>query len=117
MPTALGSDGLAGLRTCPGRYTTSRSRARFTIVTDGVATEVTSPLVLVANGSSIISPRLSLYPGIRTDDSWLDVLVFTPRTPLEIAHTLVQLALHGLAHSRYLTHIRARHIEITSDPA
>jgi diacylglycerol kinase family enzyme len=73
--------------------------------------------VLVANGSSIISPRLSLYPGIRTDDSWLDVLVFTPRTPLEIAHTLAQLALHGLVHSRYLTHIRARHIEITSDPA
>ena len=82
-----------------------------------MTTEVTSPLVLVANGSSIISPRLSLYPGIRTDDSWLDVLVFTPTSPLEIARTLVQLALHGLSHSRYLTHIRARHIEITADPA
>jgi YegS/Rv2252/BmrU family lipid kinase len=101
----------------PALHDLSLPLARFTVVTDGVAAEATSPLVLVANGSSIISPRLSLYPGIRTDDSWLDVLIFTPHMPLEIARTLVQLALQGLAHSRYLTHIRARHIEITADPA
>ena len=89
---------------------------RFTIVADGVATEVVSPLVLVCNGSSIISPHLSLYPGIRTDDGRLDVLIFTPTGPLELARTLARLATHGLEHSPYVTHLRARHVEIVADP-
>ena len=90
--------------------------SRFTIVADGVTSEVVSPMVLVCNGSTIISPYLSLYPGVRTDDGQLDLLIFTPATPLEIARTFARLATHGLEHSPYVTHLRARHIVITADP-
>jgi diacylglycerol kinase family enzyme len=100
----------------PALHALPRPLARFTIVTDGVTREVTAPLVLVANGSSIITPRLWLYPGIRTDDGWLDVLAFTPHGPVQVARTLGRLAVHGLAGSRYVTRVRARRIELTSDP-
>lgn len=90
--------------------------ARITLVTDGVTRTLTSPLVLIANGSSIITPRLWLYPGIRTDDGWLDVLAFTPSGPVQIARTLARLATHGLVRSRYVTRLRARRIAIASDP-
>lgn len=90
--------------------------SRFTIVADGASREVFSSMVLVCNGSTIISPYLSLYPGVRTDDGQLDLLIFTPDTPFEIARTLARLATHGLEHSPYVTHLRARHIVITADP-
>jgi YegS/Rv2252/BmrU family lipid kinase len=90
--------------------------SRFTIVADGVTTEVVSPMVLVCNGSTIISPYLSLYPGVRTDDGQLDLLIFTPATSLEMARTFARLATHGLEHSPYVTHLRVRQITITADP-
>jgi diacylglycerol kinase (ATP) len=90
--------------------------ADFTLVVDGMTTQISALTVLVANGSSIITPRLSLYEGIRTDDGWLDVLVFTPRTPLEMLRTLGAAVAQRLARSHYVTHLRARHVEIASNP-
>jgi YegS/Rv2252/BmrU family lipid kinase len=91
--------------------------ARFTVVADGITTEATSPLVLICNGGTIISPHLSLYPGIRTDDGLLDILIFTPRGTGEIAETLARLATHGLDHSPHVTHLRARHVVLASEPS
>jgi diacylglycerol kinase family enzyme len=90
--------------------------SRFTIVADGVTTEVVSPLVLVANGGSIISPSLPLYPGIRRDDGWLDVLIFTPTGPVRIARTLTRFATRGLVRSPYVVRFQARHVSLTADP-
>lgn len=89
---------------------------RFTIVADGVMTKVTAPLVLVCNGSTIISPRLSLYPGIDSEDGHLDVLIFTPIGPVELARTLARLATQGLEHSPFVRHLRARRVAIAADP-
>lgn len=100
----------------PAIHELQRPLAHVTVVTDGVTRTFTSPLILIANGSAIITPRLWLYPGIRTDDGWLDVLVFTPSGPLQIARTLGRLATHGLARSRYVTRLRARRIALSSDP-
>ena len=90
--------------------------ARFRIVADGVATEAVSPLVLVANGASVITPRLMLYPGIRPDDGWLDVLIFTPNSRHAIARTLLHLARQRLHRSPYVRHLRVRRVEIAADP-
>jgi YegS/Rv2252/BmrU family lipid kinase len=90
--------------------------SRFTIVADGVTSEVVSSMVLVCNGSTIISPNLSLYPGVRTDDGQLDVLVLTADDPWELVRTLASLAAQDLEFSPYVTHLRARHIVITADP-
>jgi len=89
---------------------------RFTIRADETTIEVVSPLVLVANGGSVIAPGLTLYPGIRKDDGMLDVLIFTPHGPIQIVRTLGRAATRGLAHSPYVLRIPARRVEITSDP-
>ncbi len=89
---------------------------RFTITADGRATTVTSPLVLVANGASIISPAFRLDRAIRADDGWLDVLVFTAAGPLPIARTLRDLATFRLGRSPYVLLTKARRVELTAEP-
>ena len=91
--------------------------ARFTIRADEVTTEVVSPLVLVANGGSIIAPGLRLYPGIRKDDGLLDVLIFTGTGPAPITRTLGRLATRGLDRSPFVLRFQAQEIELTADPA
>ena len=88
----------------------------FTIVADGQTIRTPSPLVLVANGSAIITPRLPLYPGIRPDDGLLDLLIFTLHGPLQAARTVNRVLRHGLAGSRHVQRLRARQITLTSDP-
>jgi len=90
--------------------------ARFTIVADAATLEIVSPLVLVANGGSIIDPRLTLYPDLRSDDGWLDVLIFTATRPLPIARTLARLASRGLHHSPFVHHLRTKRVELSADP-
>jgi len=90
--------------------------SRFEIVADGQRLSVTSPLVLVANGGSIISPMLRLLPDVRHDDGWLDLLVFSATTPPEIALTLGQVVTRRLDRSAFLVRIRARQIAIAAEP-
>jgi diacylglycerol kinase family enzyme len=98
--------------------------ARYRIVADPspgaelgrTSLTVESPLVLVANGGAIIAPTFQLFPEIRTDDGWLDVLVFTPRSRLAIVRTLVRAATLSLHHSPFVLRLRARWVEIEADP-
>ena len=90
--------------------------SRCTIVTDDSRTEVSSPLVLVANGGSLVMPALRLYPGIEPDDGWLDILVFTASTPFEVIRSLFRLFLRDLAHSPYVLRLRARRVELSAEP-
>jgi len=89
---------------------------RFTISADGHRTVLDSPFVLVANGSSVITPAWRLVPGVRQDDGWLDLLVFSAATPAAKAATLARLATFGLNRSVYLLRTKARRIEIDADP-
>lgn len=90
--------------------------ARYTIVTDDATTEVESPLVLVANGGAIITPAMRLYPDIRPDDGWLDVLVFTARRPGEVLRSLARLVRSDLQRSPFVVRLRARRVELIADP-
>jgi YegS/Rv2252/BmrU family lipid kinase len=90
--------------------------ARFRITVDGEVLECDSPLVLVANGGSIIRPGIDVHPGILYDDGLLDVVVFTATTPIEIASTLGHFATRSLERSRLTVHLRGREILIESRP-
>lgn len=90
--------------------------SRFDILADGHRTSVTSSLVLVANGRSIIRPAVHLLPDVRHDDGWLDLLIFSATKPVDIAATLGQVISLGLHRSRFLIRIRARRIEIDAEP-
>ena len=90
--------------------------AQFIIRADDTTIEVISPLVIVANGGSVIAPGLTLYPGIRKDDGLLDVLIFTPKGPVQMLRTLGRAATRGLSNSPFVLRITARRVELSSDP-
>lgn len=100
----------------PGGRGLLQAPVRFTVSMDDEKHEVTSPLVLIANGGSIITPRLTLYPGFRKDDGYLDVLIFTASTPIRVARTLGRLVTRRLHHSPFVLHRRVRQVELSSDP-
>lgn len=88
----------------------------FSVTVDGTAVECESPLVLVANGGAIITPSLPIHPGIRYDDGFLDVVIFTATSPAQIASTLGRIATRSLERSPYTIHLRGRQIDLRSDP-
>ena len=90
---------------------------QFTVTVDGTAMECESPLVLVANGGSIIRPYIPVHPGIRYDDGYLDVIIFTATKPVEIASTLGRFATRSLDKSPYTIHVRGREIALSTTPA
>lgn len=86
----------------------------YTIDADGDVLTAQSPLVLIANGGSIITPRLQLLPGIESDDGWLDVIVVTATKPHELASVLGRLATFQMERSPFVQHRRARNITVRS---
>lgn len=77
---------------------------------------VKSPLVLVANGSSIILPQIRLDSRIQYDDGLLDVLVVTATSPVELAMVLADIARRRLIDSEYVTWFQTRDVVIEADP-
>lgn len=90
--------------------------AQISVTADGRSVTALSPLVVIANGGSIITPGLRLDPAIRSDDGWLDVLLFTAATPIPVARTLSRLATLRLHQSPFLWKARAQHVEIAAEP-
>jgi len=86
------------------------------ITADGVILEARSSLVLIANGGSAIAPEYRIYPGITVDDGWLDVIVFTPSTPVQIAATLGYAGKQQLHRSPHVSHTRAQTVKIEAEP-
>lgn len=96
---------VSALRTLPVRYT---------IRTPDTEIQVVSPLVLIANGGSIIRPWFRLHSGIRKDDGLLDVLVITATTPVELARVLGRLATMKLERSPYLIHLKTTEVSLSA---
>lgn len=90
--------------------------ARVRVTVDGTSTETRSPLVLVANGASVVTPGLELYPDISIDDGLLDVLIFSTVTPPQILAALGLTGLRRLHHSPHVKRVRGREVLIESDP-
>jgi len=78
--------------------------------------EFVSPLVLVANGMSIIHPRLRVHRAFRPDDGWIDVMAVTATSPVAVARTLGRLAVTQLHRSPYVVHMRAKKVTLETDP-
>lgn len=90
----------------------------FHITIDDEEHSITSPLVLVANGSSIISPSVfRLDDSIRSDDGVLDVLIVKANKPQEVAKLIAHLAnpMAALTDSPLVIHRKARKVRLESD--
>ena len=90
--------------------------ARMTVRVDNATIVTDSPLVLVANGSSVVHPAIKLHSAIRSDDGWLDVIVFKGADPLAFARTLVDFSLGQLDKSTETFVQRVRRVEISASP-
>jgi diacylglycerol kinase (ATP) len=88
----------------------------FRIKTEEIEQTVESPLVLIANGGGLMSPRVQLYPDIRNNDGLLDVLIFTPSSGVQTLRTLGRAATRSLHHSPYVARLRAKYVELDADP-
>lgn len=77
---------------------------------------VKSPMVLVANGSSIIVPQIRLDSRIRYDDGLLDVLVVTATNPAELARVLADIGRRRLIDSPHVQWFQTRDVEIDANP-
>jgi len=91
--------------------------ARFDLTIEGRTSSVTSPLILIANGGSIITPRLRLDANIRRDDGLLDLLIFTADGVGSVTRTLGALMTMQLSRSAHLVRIQARQIAIDAEPS
>lgn len=90
--------------------------ADITVIADGRRLTARSPLVVIANGGSVIAPSIRLDRRIRSDDGLLDVFLFTAATPIPIARTLGRFVTLRLSETPFLLSDQAKHIELTTDP-
>lgn len=90
--------------------------ARFHIETELAAFDLTSPMVLVANGAGIIRPSLYVFPGISSADGWLDLIAVTATRGPAIASVLARFASRSMDKSPHILHARATSIRIESEP-
>lgn len=95
----------------------ARPLATFTIqsVERGVI-EARSPLVLVANGPSVITPQLRLDSRIRFDDGLLDVAVITATRPDQLARVIARMATRRMFDSPLVEWFTTRELSFESDP-
>lgn len=89
----------------------------FRITIDDEEHAVISPLVLIANGSSIIHSNIRIDSSIRSDDGKLDVLIVTAIRPHELAMLFAHAAnpLVTLAASPWVIQRKASTILVESD--
>jgi YegS/Rv2252/BmrU family lipid kinase len=99
----------------PGAMSALREQpATFRVIVDGTRHDFIAPLVLIANGPSIIHPRFRLLPDVRDDDGFLDAVIVIATTPVELARTLARLAIGQLDKSPYVRHLRGVEIRLES---
>lgn len=92
------------------------SPSDLVVTADGERIEASSPLVLIANGGSAITPSFEIYPGIAIDDGWLDLLVFTATTPAAVAAALGHLTRQRLDRSPHVIWRRVASVRVDADP-
>lgn len=90
---------------------------KYRITIDNEEHSVTSPLVLVANGSSIINSNFRIDNAIRSDDGKLDVLIVTANRPHELAMLIAHAAnpMATLSDSPWVIQRQASIVEVDSD--
>lgn len=84
---------------------------------DGTEVQARSPLVLVANGKSIVHPAMKIARGISKADGVLDVFIVTATGPVQLARVLGRAATRNLDQSSYVTRLRGTDVQLDAEPA
>lgn len=95
----------------------TRPMATYTIrAAEREVERIKSPLVLVANGGSIITPQFRLDRRIQFDDGMLDVAIVTATRPDEIARVLARLTTRQLFDSPLVEWFTTTELTLEADP-
>lgn len=89
-------------------------RFEFSGSIDGEPIGGTARMILIAIGGSIIHPRLQVGSGIDRTDRVIDVLVFDPPRIADISTSLFWIAAGKPERSRWTTHYRGQHVNLSS---
>jgi diacylglycerol kinase family enzyme len=90
--------------------------SEITVTVDAETITAVSPLVLVANGGSIIAPTIKLHPAIVADDGVLDVLVLTSSGLGAVAAALGGVGWHGLEAAPGVLWRRGTRVRVVASP-
>lgn len=88
--------------------------ARVTV--DGTEVRAITPMVLVANGRSVIHAALRIADGISKSDGIFDVFIVTATSGPEKARVLGRMITRHLDASPYVIRLRGRDVRIETDP-
>lgn len=86
------------------------------LVIDGTAYERTAVAVMVANFGAVLGRRITLGPGIRTDDGLLDVCVFSPQTVGDAVRIMTRLLRQDFASDPCMLYLRGRDLRVETTP-
>ena len=86
------------------------------LVIDGTAYERSAAAVMVANFGAVLGRRITLGPGIRTDDGLLDVCVFSPRTLRDAVRIMGRLLRRDFASDPCMLYVRGREVRVETTP-
>ena len=86
------------------------------VMVDGREVRARSPLVLVANGRSVMHTAMQVASGISKSDGIFDVFVVTATSQMEKAQVLGRFATRNIDRSAHVIRLRGRHVELEADP-
>lgn len=86
------------------------------IVIDGIVHERHAAAVMVANFGAVLGNRITLGPAIRTDDGFLDVCVFSPRTLGDAVRITRRLLRADFSEDPCLLYVRGRNVRVETTP-
>jgi YegS/Rv2252/BmrU family lipid kinase len=89
--------------------------ARVTI--DGVAHERRAAAVMIANFGAVLGERLTLGPGIRTDDGLLDACVFSPATTRDALRIVWRMLRRDFRSDPCMLYVPGKRIQVETTPA
>jgi diacylglycerol kinase (ATP) len=88
--------------------------ARVTI--DGTTHERRAVAVMIANFGAVLGERITLGPGIRTDDGYLDACIFAPESLGDALRIMRRLLRRDFASDAHVLYARGRSIRVETDP-
>jgi YegS/Rv2252/BmrU family lipid kinase len=83
---------------------------------DGETHERTAVAVMIANFGAVLGKRITLGPGIRTDDGLLDACVFSPRTIGDALRVMWRLIRGDFRTDPCMLYARGRSIRVETTP-
>jgi diacylglycerol kinase (ATP) len=86
------------------------------VTVDATVHEREAASVMIANFGAVLGDRITLGPGIRTDDGLLDVCIFSPRTVSDAVRIMSRLLRHDFPSDPCMLYCRGQRIRVETTP-